>query len=76
MPMSPEEIATLRELMEYEANRTAPPAGFPALPDIPAGRYTDPRFFALEQPAPVAQELAARRPHRRAARTGRFPAVG
>ncbi len=49
MPMSPREIATLRELMEYEANRTAPPAGFPALPDIPAGRYTDPRFFALER---------------------------
>jgi phenylpropionate dioxygenase-like ring-hydroxylating dioxygenase large terminal subunit len=35
--------------MEYEAARTAPPEGFPDLPDIPGGRYTDPRFFALEQ---------------------------
>jgi len=35
--------------MEYEARRTAPPAAFPTLPDIPAGRYTDPRFFELER---------------------------
>jgi phenylpropionate dioxygenase-like ring-hydroxylating dioxygenase large terminal subunit len=35
--------------MEYEAARKAPPEGFPDLPDIPGGRYTDPRFFALEQ---------------------------
>lgn len=48
MPMTAEEIRTLRALMEYEAARTAPPRGFPALPDIPAGRYTDPRFFQLE----------------------------
>lgn len=48
MTMSPEEVQTLRDLMEFEASRTAPPAGFPALPDIPAGRYVDPRFFALE----------------------------
>ena len=48
MPMSPEEIHTLRQLMEYEAAREAPPTGFPALPDIPAGRYTDERFFELE----------------------------
>lgn len=47
--MNPEEIRTLRRLMEYEAARKAPPEGFPALPDIPAGRYTDPRFFELEQ---------------------------
>ena len=46
--MTAEEIRTLRALMEYEAARTAPPRGFPALPDIPAGRYTDPRFFQLE----------------------------
>jgi phenylpropionate dioxygenase-like ring-hydroxylating dioxygenase large terminal subunit len=43
------EIATLRKLMEYEAHRKAPPIGFPDLPDLPGGRYTDPRFFALEQ---------------------------
>lgn len=47
--MTPEEIRTLRRLMEYEASRKAPPEGFPALPDIPAGRYTDPRFFELER---------------------------
>ena len=48
MPMTEEYIATLRNLMEFEASRTAPPEGFPALPDIPAGRYVDPRFFELE----------------------------
>ena len=26
-----------------------PPPGFPALPDLPIGRYTDPAFFALER---------------------------
>lgn len=47
--MTPDSIATLRALMEYEAARTAPPAEFPKLPDLPGGRYTDPRFFALEK---------------------------
>ena len=47
--MEQEQIDTIRELMEYEAARTAPPEGFPDLPDIPAGRYTDERYFALEQ---------------------------
>jgi phenylpropionate dioxygenase-like ring-hydroxylating dioxygenase large terminal subunit len=47
--MNPQEIATLRSLMEYEANRSAPPEGFPTFPDLPAGRYTDPRFFELEK---------------------------
>ncbi len=47
--MNAQEIATLRELMEFEAARTAPPEGFPPLPDIPGGRYTDPRFYELEQ---------------------------
>ncbi|MGB1142182.1 MAG: aromatic ring-hydroxylating oxygenase subunit alpha, partial [Halioglobus sp.] len=46
--MTPEEISTLRNLMEFEASRTAPPEGFPALPDIPAGRYVDSRFYELE----------------------------
>ena len=49
MAMSPEEVQTLKDLMEYEAERKAPPEGFPDLPDIPAGRYVDSRFFALEQ---------------------------
>jgi phenylpropionate dioxygenase-like ring-hydroxylating dioxygenase large terminal subunit len=43
------EITTLRGLMEYEAARKAPPAEFPRLPDLPGGRYTDPRFFELEK---------------------------
>lgn len=47
--MTPEYIKTLYDLMEYEAARSEPPADFPALPDIPAGRYIDPRYFALEQ---------------------------
>ncbi len=47
--MDRREIENLRRLMAYEKARTAPPAAFPDLPQIPAGRYTDPRFFALEQ---------------------------
>ena len=43
------EIDKLRRLMAYEKNRTAMPAAFPTLPQIPAGRYTDPDFFELEQ---------------------------
>jgi phenylpropionate dioxygenase-like ring-hydroxylating dioxygenase large terminal subunit len=34
--------------MKYESERTTPPEGFPPLPDIPAGRYTDPKFLELE----------------------------
>ena len=47
--MNGEDVRNLRKLMEFEAARTAPPAGFPKLPDIPAGRYTDPRFHELEK---------------------------
>jgi phenylpropionate dioxygenase-like ring-hydroxylating dioxygenase large terminal subunit len=47
--MNQADIRTLRALMEYEAARTAPPAEFPHLPDLPGGRYTDPRFFDLEK---------------------------
>ncbi|NCF19496.1 MAG: Rieske 2Fe-2S domain-containing protein [Haliea sp.] len=46
--MSSQEVESLRALMEFEASRSAPPEGFPVLPDIPAGRYTDQRFFNLE----------------------------
>jgi phenylpropionate dioxygenase-like ring-hydroxylating dioxygenase large terminal subunit len=42
-------VARFRERSEYEAARTAPPEGFPPLPDLPLGRYTDPAFYALEQ---------------------------
>ena len=38
----------IREGMAYEAQRKAPPEGFPQLPDIPGGRYTDPEFLKLE----------------------------
>jgi phenylpropionate dioxygenase-like ring-hydroxylating dioxygenase large terminal subunit len=46
--MDQAQIQQLRDLMEYEAARTEPPRGFPSLPDIPAGRYVDQRFFDLE----------------------------
>lgn len=46
--MDAAQVATLRALMDYEGARTAPPQGFPTLPDLPGGRYTDPRFEALE----------------------------
>jgi len=39
----------IKKEFEFEKHRTAPPEGFPQLPDIPAGRYTDPDFYALEQ---------------------------
>jgi choline monooxygenase len=39
------------ERVAVERARTAPPAGFPSLPDLPAGRYTDADFFALERKA-------------------------
>ena len=47
--MKQQDIDNLYRLMEFEAARTSPPEGFPVLPDIPAGRYTDPRFFELEK---------------------------
>lgn len=42
-------VERLKSGMRYEAERTAPPDGFPKLPVIPGGRYTDPDFLALEQ---------------------------
>ena len=47
--MDQAEVAALKAMMEWEGQRGAPPAGFPALPDLPAGRYTSPEYFALEQ---------------------------
>ena len=34
--------------MSFESERSAPPEGFPSLPDIPGSRYVDPEFLALE----------------------------
>jgi phenylpropionate dioxygenase-like ring-hydroxylating dioxygenase large terminal subunit len=42
-------LAEFRERSAYEADRSAPPPGFPVLPDLPLGRYTDPEFYALER---------------------------
>lgn len=42
-------IQRLLEGIEYEGARKAPPDGFPRLPDIPGGRYTDPEFQRLER---------------------------
>ncbi len=39
----------IKQGMAYEKARTGPPEGFPALPPIPAARYTDPDFNALER---------------------------
>lgn len=41
--------ARVREAMAYETGRTAPPPAFPHLPDIPARRYVDAEFLALER---------------------------
>ena len=47
--MDPATVQRFLDGMKYEAERTAPPEGFPRLPDIPAGRYVDPAFLALER---------------------------
>ncbi|MFK7916195.1 MAG: aromatic ring-hydroxylating dioxygenase subunit alpha [Pseudomonadales bacterium] len=47
--MEQPDIERIRALMEFEAGRSAPPEGFPDLPDIPGGRYTDQRFYELEK---------------------------
>lgn len=41
-------VARLKHSMRLESERTGPPDGFPKLPVIPAGRYVDPEFLALE----------------------------
>lgn len=42
-------LERFRARSEAERARTEPPAGFPQLPDLPLGRYTDPAFFELER---------------------------
>ncbi len=39
----------IRVQIAWEAAREGPPLGFPALPPLAAGRYTDAAFFALER---------------------------
>jgi phenylpropionate dioxygenase-like ring-hydroxylating dioxygenase large terminal subunit len=41
-------VARLKRSLRLESERTGPPDGFPKLPVIPAGRYVDPEFLALE----------------------------
>ena len=61
MTMDAAEVERLKAMMEWEGTRTAPPAGFPALPDMPAARYTSPEYFALEQePGVEHDQLGAR----------------
>ena len=47
--MDPQVIENLKAGIEYERTRKGPPEGFPRLPDIPGGRYTDPEFLRLER---------------------------
>ena len=42
-------LERFRRRSAAETDRSAPPPGFPALPDLPLGRYTDPTFYALER---------------------------
>jgi phenylpropionate dioxygenase-like ring-hydroxylating dioxygenase large terminal subunit len=42
-------VDRFRARSAYEAGRTGPPEGFPMLPDVPLGRYTDPAFYELER---------------------------
>ena len=49
MAMADAEIGLLKAMREWDGRRTAPPEGFPALPDMPAARYTSPEYYALER---------------------------
>ena len=47
--MDQAEVDQLKALMEWEAQRKAPPDGFPKLPDMPAARYTSAEYYELER---------------------------
>ncbi|HLW23849.1 MAG TPA: aromatic ring-hydroxylating dioxygenase subunit alpha [Steroidobacteraceae bacterium] len=47
--MDPATVQRFIDGMKYETERTGPVPGFPALPDVPARRYTDPAFLKLER---------------------------
>ena len=48
MSLAPETVAALEAGVAHERERSGPPDGFPMLPPLPAGRYVDPEFLALE----------------------------
>src|SRR5690242_2584069 len=41
-------VADVRRRLAYEGSRTAPPDGFPKLPDLPLARYTDEDLYRQE----------------------------
>lgn len=47
--MTPATVRAWIDATAAERERTGPPAGFPALPELPPGRYLDDAFFALER---------------------------
>ena len=47
--MTPDLVNLLTQQMQYEFDRTAPPAGFPKFHDIPVERFTSDEFWELEQ---------------------------
>ncbi|GAB4137896.1 MAG: aromatic ring-hydroxylating dioxygenase subunit alpha [Sphingomonadales bacterium] len=47
--MTPSEVQRFLDGMAREEERDGPPEGFPELPTVPGGRYTDPGFLALEE---------------------------
>jgi phenylpropionate dioxygenase-like ring-hydroxylating dioxygenase large terminal subunit len=50
--MRDETLATLKQAVEFETQRNeGPPEGFPALAEIPGGRYSTQTFFDLETAA-------------------------
>jgi phenylpropionate dioxygenase-like ring-hydroxylating dioxygenase large terminal subunit len=46
--VNPAAVEPIKAGMQFEFARTSVPDGFPALPRIPGGRYTDSGFLALE----------------------------
>ena len=42
-------IIKIKTAIEYEKSRKAPPVDFPPLPDIPVARYTEQKFYELEE---------------------------
>ena len=46
--MHNQQPAMVYEAVERETARTTYPEAFPALPEVPAGRYCDPQFYELE----------------------------